>query len=152
MFRFRLSTLMLFVVIAALATPPIYRHFKEKPIELAPYSHVALKDQLSSNRPAIVLFLARWELQSQHQITNSTSMWALMRDKSVLAMSADCTSIGAPGEKLMRQIGISTLPAFAVYMPNDPTNPVVVSELATESTIRAALAQSSSSTKDRTKR
>lgn len=152
MFRFRLSTLMLFVVIAALVTPPIFRHFNEKPIELAPYSHVALKNQLSSNSPALVLFHASWDLQSQLQITRSNTMWALMRDKSVLAMSADCTNTGAPGEKLMRQIGISTLPAFAVYTPNDPTNPVIVSELATESTIRAALAQSSSSTKDRTKR
>ncbi len=143
---------MLFVVIAALAMPPIYRHFKEKPIELAPYSHVALTNQLSSNGPALILFQARWDIQSQRQITNSNSMWALMRDKSVLAMGADCTSTGSPGEKLMRQIGISTLPAFAVYMPNDPTNPVVFSDLATESTIRAALAQSSSSTKDRTKR
>ncbi len=72
-------------------------------------------------------------------------MWSLLRDESVLALSADCSSSGAPGERLMRQIGISTLPAFAVYMPDDPTNPVVVSELATESTLRAALERSSQS-------
>ena len=149
MIRFRLSTLMLFVLLAALTTLPIYRHFREKPIELTPFSQVALTDQLSSNGPAVVMFHASWNMESQRQLHNSDSMWALIRNKSVLAMSADCTRAGAPGEKLMRQIGVSTLPAFAVYSPNDPTNPVVVSQLATESTIRAALSQASSSAPER---
>ncbi len=130
---------MLVVAMVALATPSVYRYIKQKPTELVQYSPVALKDQLSNHGPALVFFHARWDLQSQRQITQSSPMWSLLREESVLALSADCTSPGASGERLMRQIGISTLPAFAIYMPNDPTNPVVVPELATESTKHAAL-------------
>lgn len=152
MLKFRLQTLMLFILIVALATPRIYDWFQQRPVELGGYSNTELARQLSKDRPVLVLFHASWNLQSQAQLSaNSDRIWSIVRDNTMSVMNADCSTKGSQGERLMQQVGISKLPAFAIYSPSDSRNPTVVSELANESNLRSALKQIADIKRDRTK-
>ena len=153
MLKFRLQTLMLVIVIVALATPPVYDWFRERPVAILGYSNAEIGEQLAIGRPVLVLFTARWNLQSQAQLeANNNRVWRIVRDNTMSVINADCTTKGSQGEKLMQQIGISNLPAFAIYSPNDPLNPMVFGELPNESNLRSALKKTADMNADGTMR
>lgn len=142
MLRFRLQTLMLVIVVVALVIPRVYDWFRQRPVAIIGYSSAEIDEQLAKGRPVLVLFTARWNLQSQGQLDASADgAWGIVRDNMMSVINADCTTKGSLGEKLMQQNGISILPAFALYSPNNPLSPIVVRELATESNLQSAMKQ-----------
>lgn len=142
MFRFRLRTLLLIMAIAAVATPRIYDWLQRRPITTTGFTAAQLASRLSDQRPVLVLFHARWNQQSQNQLSGKgDELWSIARENSISVMNADCTTRGSQGDKLMRRIGISKLPAYALYSPDDPNTPVVVGKLANATNLRLALKQ-----------
>ena len=142
MLKFRLRTLLLVIAVVAFVTPQVYDWIRQRPVAIIGYSSAEIDEQLANGRPVLVLFTASWNLQSQAQlVAGADGAWGLVRDNRMTVINADCTMKGSRGERLMQQNGISSLPAFALYSPNDPLNPIVVRELATESNLRSALKQ-----------
>ncbi len=140
MFRFRLRTLMLLFVLVALVAPVLYDQFQQRRVESVGFSKAELARRLSGDQPILVLFHARWNSQSDNQLSAaSDTIWHIVRDNSISVLDADCTTKGSPGDRLMQQIGITRLPAFALYSPSDPLSPIIHDQLASESNLRFAL-------------
>ncbi|GAB5404698.1 MAG: hypothetical protein Aurels2KO_29290 [Aureliella sp.] len=140
MFRFRLRTLMLLVLISALTIPQMYNWFHQRRVVPVGYTSAELARRLSDGQPVLVLFHASWNQESHSQLAKShDEIWRFVRDNSVSVLNADCTVKGSQGERLMQQIGISRLPAFAIYSPTAPKSPVLSDTLADEASLRSAL-------------
>jgi len=93
-----------------------------------PYSHAALEAALSSGKTVIVEFTADWCVNCkvfEATVLRSAAILALLDERGIVSLQADCTREGE-GTELLLRLGPNSVPTLAIFDPANPTRPTVV--------------------------
>lgn len=78
--------------------------------------------------------------------TSSTTATQAIRDSGLLTLRADLTNLDPAAVQLMKDTGLTTIPAFMLYNPAFPTDPMVLKDLVSEEQLLDAIRYNSERT------
>jgi len=117
---------------------------KSKGGAMAPWSEAAVQEALAAGRPAFVDLTADWCLTckfNERTVLASPSVAALFAAHDVALFVGDFTRRDASIAALLAAHGKAGVPLYLLYDPARPSQPELLPELLTESSIRDALAR-----------
>lgn len=124
--QFRLVKLFMVIGIAALISLGLRYRYLNRPVSFEPYSAQRLSERLKAGDAVIVVINANWSLSSEFQRDYiSQELGRPLRRHRVATLEADWTTRSRETQSLMEQLGITRLPATALFTPASPDSPTV---------------------------
>ncbi|MEM8671988.1 MAG: hypothetical protein AAGG48_31005 [Planctomycetota bacterium] len=138
--RFRLATLLIAVFFAGLGFPMLRDWLEKRQLALSDFTSERLADELDAGRPVLVSIFARWDSILDDQLRRmSDDVARKIRDRDVAVLRADWTEKSGDVDQLMTRLGLGTVPAFAIFLPDNRMNPMILRDLTTEAELIAIL-------------
>ena len=125
--QFNLKTLLLAVLVAAVAAMAFERYWVTRPLVWQPFSLKACAEALDSGKFVLIKFTADWDVESaklDHAFVNSAELRSLIRRHGILTMEADYTRQTKLIEDVMTRVyGSPVTPLVAIFRPDKPGVP-----------------------------
>ena len=96
------------------------------------FSPDALTNAHGASRNVIVDFTASWCLNCQYNmavVLQSPDIIRRIKDKKIVAMTADLTGNNPQAEALLHHLGSRSVPFMAVFPANDPYHPIILRDV-----------------------
>ena len=106
------------------------------------FSEAQLKSELAAGRNVFVDFTADWCITckfNERTAINTPAVRALLAEKNIVPIKADWTNSNPEITAALKGFGRVGVPLYVLYPAADPSNPVVLPELLTESILVDAL-------------
>lgn len=142
------SILILFSFWQFAISPSIHKIMKEKKaVELSlekdtegfyPYSKDRLQSALKDGHPVFLDITADWCLTckaNEAAVLSDESFIKVLEEKNVIKLKADWTLQDKEISELLKSLGRSGVPVYAVYLPDQPQKPIVLPEILTQNSI-----------------
>lgn len=106
------------------------------------FSEARLKSELAAGRNVFVDFTADWCITckfNERTAINTPGVRALLTEKNIVPIKADWTNSNPEITAALKSFGRVGVPLYVLYPAADPSNPIVLPELLTESILVDAL-------------
>ena len=106
------------------------------------FSEARLKSELAAGRNVFVDFTADWCITckfNERTAINTPAVRALLAEKNIVPIKADWTNSNPEITAALKGFGRVGVPLYVLYPAADPSNPIVLPELLTESILVDAL-------------
>ena len=106
------------------------------------FSEARLKRELAAGRNVFIDFTADWCITckfNERTAINTPAVRALLAQKNIVPIKADWTNSNPEITAALKGFGRVGVPLYVLYPAADPSNPVVLPELLTESILVDAL-------------
>jgi thiol:disulfide interchange protein/DsbC/DsbD-like thiol-disulfide interchange protein len=106
------------------------------------FSEARLKSELAAERNVFVDFTADWCITckcNERTAINTPAVRALLAEKNIVPIKADWTNSNPEITAALKHFGRVGVPLYVLYPAADPSNPIVLPELLTESILVDAL-------------
>ena len=106
------------------------------------FSEARLKSELAAGRNVFVDFTADWCITckfNERTAINTPAVRALLAEKNIVPIKADWTNSNSEITAALKGFGRVGVPLYVLYPAADPSNPIVLPELLTESILVDAL-------------
>ena len=106
------------------------------------FSEARLKSELAAGRNVFIDFTADWCITckfNERTAINTPAVRALLAEKNIVPIKADWTNSNSEITAALKGFGRVGVPLYVLYPAADPSNPIVLPELLTESILVDAL-------------
>ena len=106
------------------------------------FSEARLKSELAAGRNVFIDFTADWCITckfNERTAINTPAVRALLAEKNIVPIKADWTNSNSEITAALKGFGRVGVPLYVLYPAADPSNPIVLPELLTESMLVDAL-------------
>ena len=94
-----------------------------------PFTEQRLNQSLAQGQPVLVDFTADWCTSCKLfalAVLHTDEITALIDEKNVVSLEADCTKTDMEGRVFLRKYGSESVPALALFLPDNPTQPIII--------------------------
>lgn len=128
------------VALVTLGTFTFNNYLHARPPVQHAYSSADLQDYLRDGKTVLVTVDADWAINpSDRPFFMSADVSRIIRQKGLVAMTADWTAKSPEVDSLMAEVDHKEAPALIVFAPENPDSPIVFGRADKESEIVAAL-------------
>jgi suppressor for copper-sensitivity B len=134
----------------ALAVSLAVRFLRNRPPDWAHYTPVALQTALEQDKSVLITLYANWDpvcLVHEQIAINSVDAHRFIRDNGLTTLRADATNVDPAVMQLMKDNGLRSIPAFLIYSPAFPNEPIVLNDLVSEEQLLEAIRSNSERSK-----
>ncbi len=127
--QFNVRRLLLVCASVALVASVVFRLLWIQPPSWTTYSPAVLHEALLENQAVLITVSADWDpICHIHERTaiSSIESYRTIRNHGLLTLRADWTNHDSAVTQLMKDVGLSTVPAFLIYSPKLPNDPIVL--------------------------
>ena len=107
-----------------------------------PYTPASLQAALDRKQPVLITLSADWGWQTRsHERTaiNSEKAFRAIRNSGLITLRADATNADPVVMQLMKDNGLTSVPAFLLYSPACREEPIILKDLVTEEQLLDAI-------------
>ena len=129
---------MAFVAIAVSVTIRVMRN---QPPDWTPYTSTSLRTALEQNHCVLISLSANWGnsgVMHERTAIKSVEAYRTIRNIGVTAFRADATNRDPAVMQLMKANGLISIPAFLLYNPSCPEEPIILKDLVSEEQLMEA--------------
>lgn len=134
MSRFGMRSLLIAMLVAAVAFPIVKDQVDARPISYLPYDKLNLQASLERGDCVLVTLFATWTFNTTDLLNGmSPELRRQLRRREIVVMYADFTNGAGNVGELMQELNITAVPALALFDPSDPTSPRLINNAVSES-------------------
>ena len=140
--QFGIRSLFVVFVVVALGTWLLVDSFRNRPLQWEPYSSATLQLALQRNQSVLITLSADWDpICVYHETTaiNSADSYRFIRDHGLVTLRADMTHNDPAVVQLLRDNGLVSLPAFLLYHPAFPHDPLILKDAVSKEQLQNAI-------------
>jgi thiol:disulfide interchange protein len=140
--QFGIRSLLVVFVVVALGTWLLANILRNRPPKWEPYSSATLQLALQRNQPVLITLSADWDpICRIHETTaiNSTDSYRFIRDHGLVTLRADLTNNDPAAFQLLRNHGLVSMPAFLLYHPAFPHDPLILRDAVSKEQLQGAI-------------
>ncbi len=152
--QFGIRSLLVFFVVVALGTWLIVNFLRNRPPHWEPYSSATLQLALQRNQSVLITLSADWDPMCViHETTaiNSVDSYRFIRDHGLVTLRADLTNNDPEVVQLLRDNGLVSMPAFLLYHPAFPHDPLILRVAVSKELLQNAIRFNAKRTIDQSK-
>ena len=120
----------------------LVRILQNQPPQWKPYSVATLRTALKQKQPVLVSIYANWDISSvSHELTaiNSIDAYRFIRAHGLVTLRADLTNYDPVVVQLLRDHGLVSVPAFLLFHPAFPNDPIILKDLVSQEQLFRAI-------------
>lgn len=143
--RFGTRSLLVVVTLSAVAVAWLHEWRQTRPLNWDRYTPERVLSETEAGRVVLVSLYATWCITSTSNeafVLNDPEMFRFVRNEGVVPLRADVTNGDVDGTQLMKKLGLISVPAFIIYSPHRPDDPVVLPDLTSREILRQSIAHS----------
>ena len=132
--------MLIVIFFVALGFAMLRDYMDNRPLTLEDYTSARLSQHLSDGRCVLVSFHADWDSNTSDPLNRmSSKLPHVVRQHGMAAMSADWTTKPASVTGLMTKLGLQSVPAIAVFTPDNANHPIVLPDRTSEADLLAII-------------
>jgi len=130
--QFRIRSVLILMACIAFVVSVSVRLFRNQPPQWKPYTLASLNEALEQNQPVLISLSANWCMSCfdhERSAINSSDSYQAIRDNGITALRADATNGDPAVMQLMKDNGLISIPAFLLFNPKFPREPLILKDL-----------------------
>lgn len=140
--QFGIRSLLVVFVAVALGTWLIVNFLRNRPPQWDPYSSATLQLALQRNQSVLITLSADWSTSCfihERTAISSTDSYRFIREHGLVTLRADLTNYDPAVVQLLRDNGLVSIPAFLLYHPAFPHEPLILRDVVSKEQLQAAI-------------
>jgi suppressor for copper-sensitivity B len=130
------------MAVIAVAVAISIRLIPRQPLVWNGYTSTSLQEAFDKKQSVLISLSANWCINGmihERTATNSTTAIDAIRNSGLQTLRADMTNLDPAAVKLAKDNGLITIPAFIIYNPDFPSDPIVLKDLVSEDQLLDAI-------------
>ena len=140
--QFRIRTILIVMACIALAVSVSVQIIRNQPPRWKPYTAASLQTALDQNEAVLITLSADWSWNVRiHERTaiNSIEAFQAIRTSGLTTLRADATNADPAVMQLMKDNGLTSVPAFLLYNPTFRREPIILKDFVSEEQLLNAI-------------
>ncbi|XZE36695.1 thioredoxin family protein [Pirellulaceae bacterium SH501] len=126
------------------------RQMPRLPLVWKAYTSASLQEAFDDKQSVLISLSANWCISGtnhERTATNSATVIDAIRDNGLQTLRADLTNLDPAAVQLAKDTGLDSVPAFIIYNPGFPSDPIVLKDFVSEKQLLDAIRYNSQRSK-----
>ena len=144
--QFRIRSMLICMICIALVVSVAVRIYGGRSPQWPLYTSTSVKTALEKDHAVLISLSANWCISGnmhEQMAINNAETFRTIRANGVTTLRADATNLDPAVMQLMKDNGLNSLPAFLIYSPAIPNEPIILKGLVSQQELLEAIRRNS---------